>query len=259
MTVAAQDVAAINFIAASRPLKEALKSANLLKSLPLNTFIMGQPGTGRHTLAAFMMPDAPTVRGDDQLLEQAIQSYDKLIVEDFDKVSNLQKLIQLLKKNGTKVIAIADKMSNFEQTRVSFGVHIELPPLEERPEDIEPLANKFFDEAATLFGKTPTENFKIDMDCLDLSMNAFSLRKSVFLHYLSAKIDEQELMSLMETYLLRQVKDHGDLYRQNLSLYEVPLIRAGVKRYKSQLKMSQAFGLNRNTLRKKINEWKDYL
>jgi len=32
-----------------------------------------------------------------------------------------------------------------------------------------------------------------------------------------------------------------------------------MKKFKSQLKMSQAFGLNRNTLRKKINEWKDYI
>jgi DNA-binding protein Fis len=41
-------------------------------------------------------------------------------------------------------------------------------------------------------------------------------------------------------------------------LYEVPLIRAGIKRFKSQLQLADKLGLNRNTLRKKIADHSDY-
>jgi DNA-binding protein Fis len=43
-----------------------------------------------------------------------------------------------------------------------------------------------------------------------------------------------------------------------LHLYEVPLIRAGIKKFKSQLQLSDKLGLNRNTLRKKITEHAHY-
>ncbi len=257
--VAAQDVAAINFIAASKPLKEALKSANLLKSLPLNTLIIGQPGTGRHTLATLMMSDAPLVHGDDPMLDQLIESNEQLIIDRFERIENIPKLIQLLKKHNRRIVAIADDSSSHVQAMLPFGVRIVLPPLAARPEDIPLLVRRFLDETALLFGEEPDEGFEIDMKRLDLSQNAFSLRKSVFLQYFANKVEEGELMTLVEAYLSRHMDDQGDLYRRHLSLYEVPLIRAGTKRFKSQLKMSQAFGLNRNTLRKKINEWKDYL
>ena len=48
-------------------------------------------------------------------------------------------------------------------------------------------------------------------------------------------------------------------YRDNLHLFDVPLIRSGFKKFSSQLNMSEKFGLNRNTLRKKIADNEDYL
>jgi len=46
----------------------------------------------------------------------------------------------------------------------------------------------------------------------------------------------------------------NNAYRENLPIFERPLIEAGLKRYRSQLRLSSILGLNRNTLRKKINE-----
>jgi transcriptional regulator with PAS, ATPase and Fis domain len=40
-------VAVTNFIATSDASLEALKTANLLKGLPINAFIFGQSGTGK--------------------------------------------------------------------------------------------------------------------------------------------------------------------------------------------------------------------
>ena len=48
-------------------------------------------------------------------------------------------------------------------------------------------------------------------------------------------------------------------YLNLVYLYEVPLIRAGLTKYKSQLQLSDKLGLNRNTLRKKIADNKQYL
>ncbi|HIP61765.1 MAG TPA: Fis family transcriptional regulator, partial [Sulfurovum sp.] len=54
-------------------------------------------------------------------------------------------------------------------------------------------------------------------------------------------------------YLSKHI-DGNNAYRDYLGIYERPLIRAGLKKFKSQLKLSSILGLNRNTLRKKIHE-----
>ena len=256
---AAQDVAAINFIASSKPLKEALKSANLLKSLSFNTLIIGEPGTGRHTLAALMMPDAPLLHGDDPNLCQAVENSDRIVVDRFEHLENIPKFTQALKKRKTRLVAITEEGDENAQTRALFSVRIVLPPLANRLEDVKPLAEKFLEEAVTLFGDEGRGDFELDDDRLDLSRNAFSLRRSVMLQYLGSKVEKDELMAMTQSYLMRHIDEGEDIYRRHLNLYEVPLIKAGTQRFKSQLKMSQIFGLNRNTLRKKINEWKDYL
>ncbi|HIP51799.1 MAG TPA: Fis family transcriptional regulator, partial [Campylobacterales bacterium] len=55
-------------------------------------------------------------------------------------------------------------------------------------------------------------------------------------------------------YLFEEIKGNN-AYREHLGLYEKPLIEAGLKKYKSQLKLAGVLGLNRNTLRKKIQEY----
>lgn len=44
-------------------------------------------------------------------------------------------------------------------------------------------------------------------------------------------------------------------YKENISIVEIPLIEIGMKIFNSQLQLSKALGINRNTLRKKINEY----
>jgi DNA-binding protein Fis len=65
------------------------------------------------------------------------------------------------------------------------------------------------------------------------------------------------LMSVIQEYLSDKLGSKND-YRNYLHLYEVPLIRAGLKQFKSQLQLSEKLGLNRNTLRKKIEELRQY-
>jgi len=258
--VAVQDVGAINFIAASKPLKEALKSANLLKTLKFNTLISGEIGTGRHTLAKVIMPDAPIIKGDDSELYTYIENSNELIVDGIENIELLSKFFQAVQKHETHIVAISYNSDVSSEYQSFFSVTIVLPPLHERPEDIKPLSDKFLEEACHLFGCKKPLDFELNLRHLDISKNAISLRKSVYLHCLALQIGLNDILNLNETYLLQRMEEESDnIYRNELQLYEVPLIRAGMKKFKSQLKMSQAFGLNRNTLRKKINEWKDYL
>ena len=258
--VAVQDVVAIDFIAASKSLKEALKSANLLKSLKLSTLISGETGTGRHTLARVIMPDAPVIRGNDGRLYAYIKNNSQLIVDGVEDIELISKFFQAVQKYNTQIVAIGTGSDISAECQSFFSVVIVLPPLYKRVEDIKPLSEKFLQEAYRLFGVSLPEEFEIDIERLDISKNAFSLRKSVYLQYLALQLGLNDILNLNEMYLLSKMKKNkDDIYKSELLLFEVPLIKAGIKRFKSQLKMSQAFGLNRNTLRKKINEWKDYL
>jgi DNA-binding protein Fis len=78
------------------------------------------------------------------------------------------------------------------------------------------------------------------------------------IHYLLQEINEKEIMEIMENFLYEKLGSNSD-YRKFLPLYEAPLIRAGLKKFKSQLQLADKLGLNRNTLRKKITENKNYL
>ncbi len=249
----------INLIAESKSLKEALKSANLLKSLQFNTLISGEPGTGRHTLAAYMMPEAQVLHGDDPNLCKQIENNPQIIIDNVESIDSFSKVSQTIQNSGTKIVAIAEDISRIGSFESIFSVKIALPPLSEREEDVPLLARKFADEVTMMFGDRSDEPFEPDIEALDLSRNAFSLRRSVFLQYFAARMGKEELLQLNEAYLSSRMSDGDDIYRKELFIYEVPLIRAGMRSFKSQLKMSQAFGLNRNTLRKKITEWKEYL
>ena len=131
-----------------------------------------------------------------------------------------------------------------------------LPPLSQREEDVELLIEKFAQEASLLFGSD--EDFSITNFKPDLTQNASSLRRQVMISYLLQDIQDIELMDIMENYLYNKLGSNSD-YRNFLYLYEAPLIRAGLNKFKSQLQLSDKLGLNRNTLRKKISDNKLYL
>ncbi len=234
-----------------------MKSANLLKSLKFNTLIYGESGTGRHTLANLILPDAPVIHGNDtEYLLSQIEKQDALVIDLVEQIRHPGKVLAALKKENTRAVMIAQEEPD-EVLERFFSVKIYLPPLRERPEDVAALAERFKEETLRMFGAQ--EGFTLDAKRFDLSANAHSLRRSVVFQYLKKAVSEEELMEMTERLLAERMGEEEDLYRKMLYLYEVPLIRAGTARYGSQLKMSKVFGLNRNTLRKKIREWARFL
>ncbi|MGD9969330.1 MAG: helix-turn-helix domain-containing protein [Sulfuricurvum sp.] len=246
----------INFLTASNASVEAFKTANLLKGLNVNAVIFGEKGTGKLTLARYILPHAPVIDAThfDELLD-AIESNREIIIHKLDNVANLRRLIDALQKTRTRVVATAGFRYSQEQLDEIFTIRLALPPLVERHEDVELLIDAFVKEAKQTLGKS--EPFDLNGFVPDLSENALSLRRQVYLHYLLDNIGENDLMGIMEHYLLDKLGSNND-YRAFLHLYEVPLIRAGIKRFKSQLQLAERLGLNRNTLRKKIADHSEY-
>jgi DNA-binding protein Fis len=78
------------------------------------------------------------------------------------------------------------------------------------------------------------------------------------INYLLQNIQENELIEIIENYLVDKLGSNND-YKNFLHLYEIPIIKAGLQRFKSQLQLSDKLGLNRNTLRKKIADNSKYL
>ncbi len=243
-------VGATSFLASSEAASKALHSALLLKSLPLNTLISGDVGVGKTTLAHSIVEHAPTVRASnfDETLN-AIENNSTLILKHIEKSANLPLLLDTIQSSNTRVIATTLEAKIATQLSSYFSLNINLPPLQERPEDVELLSEQFGFEASEMFGNTV--DITATMTEPDLSRNAYSLRNQIYSLYLFNEIDEKMIMQILQKYIYDRLGS-GDDYREFLHLYETPLIKAGLKRFGSQLRLSEELGLNRNTLRKKI-------
>jgi len=257
VSLVVQGVAVTSFTATSNASHEALKTANLLKGLPINAFIFGQSGTGKKNLASYILPNAPLIDATHyEELEGALSSHSTLIISNFDKIPNYDNFQVLLEKYGVRIIALASSMFNVDVIEQFFGIKVYLPPLAERLEDVDVLAELFLDEAKELL--SVQSDITIDTSKIDLSHNAHSIRRYVYMQVQLQDINESELMSIMETFLKERLGGNSD-YRNFIYLYEAPLINAGIEKFKTQLQLSDKLGLNRNTLRKKIAENKEYL
>lgn len=249
-------VVATNFLTSSNASVEAFKIASLLKSLPVNAIILGEHGTGKKTLAQYILPNAniiDAIKSDELLL--ALQSSDELIIINIDKSPNVKILSEQISLNSVRVIITGS--SNFSNDLIDeiCNIKIYLPPLCERKEDIKLLTEHFVKESKLLLGST--QDIDYDTFEADISQNASSLRRQVFFYTMLHNVSENEIMHIVEDYIYDKLGSNSD-YRKFVHLFEVPLIRAGMKKFKSQLQLSQILGLNRNTLRKKIADHKEY-
>ena len=247
-----------DFIAVSEVSKEILNSATLLKSLGVNALITGQRGVGKKELASYIIPntkvyDAKELQNDinDNVLVINNQS---IIIDGIENITNIELLINWSIKNDLRIIATSIKEDLNPKLQDFFSITINIPPLETRKEDIKPLANKFAREAGKVLGADK----KPEKLIINTSENAHSLRKSIYFSYLFESIGESEIMMLLESFMLDNFEGENS-YRDLVYLFEAPLLRAGQKKYKSQLQMAKYLGLNRITLRKKLELHKDLL
>ena len=248
---------ASNFVTACASSAQAYKTATLLKTLNVNAIISGEIGVGRKTLAKYILNDAPLIDGSnyDEILT-VLQNSKEIIIVNFENIPNIKKVLDLIKENSVRLIATVKSSFYNEYIDDIFSIKFDIPPLSQRPEDVEELKNIYMQEASKLFNISNTldiKNFRPD-----LSQNSNSLKRQIMINSLLQDINDIELMDIIENYIEDKLGSNSD-YRNLLYLYEVPLIRAGLGKFKSQLQLSDKLGLNRNTLRKKITDNKQYL
>jgi DNA-binding NtrC family response regulator len=247
-----------DYIAASPASKEILNSATLLKSLGVNALISGSSGTGKKSLASYILPNTPVFQAKE--LQQDISdnvlsiNNQSIIVDKIENITNVELFLTWANENDIRVIATTSKEDLNSKLKDFFSITLFIPNLENRKEDIKPLANKFSNEAMQILGA----NKKPEKLIINTSENAISLRKSIYFSYLFESIGENEIMMLLEKFMLDTMQGEN-AYRDLVYLFEAPLLRASQKKYKSQLQMSRHLGLNRITLRKKLEIHKDLL
>ena len=237
------------FFTTSDKVQHIIKSFNLTKTLFVSSIIIGEPHTGKKSLTRYLFPDVPLVSGENQEeVIQALEEYDELIITDFEKLSNQNRF----DFSNKRIIATANYLGNSSIIDDLFGFIYSMPSLIERPDDVTYLKDYFINEArATLL----LDNLEIDLKemPINLSQNSKSLKKDIYLHLLKFSMNKNEIEEVLYQYLLKNL-DGNDGYREYLGIYERPLIEAGLKKFGSQLQLSQILGINRNTLRKKIHE-----
>lgn len=235
------------FIAISKISQQILKSAKLSADLPINTLIYGQIGVGKKLLAHEILPNAFVINGDE--LEKLIISkqidlalYQAIIIENLDTILNVEEFFQYLK--NIKIVGInTDKNDKLNQY---FAIKIEIPPLKERPEDLNEIVEIYKKQAMSIYNtNVPVNNIEID-----LSENGITLKQSIYKSIFLQSINTKDMLQTMENYLTKKL-ENGATYRDLIEIFEIPLLKAAKKIYKSQLQMADKLEINRITLRKK--------
>lgn len=243
------------FIAESAESKNALNMATLASTLPVQVLIFGEVGTGKKALAHKISPNA--LLFDAQKLQKLILNNsinftdDKnstFIISDIDKINNIRQFVEKLESNHIKIVATATKEKDSFSEK--FAVRIDIEPLTKRKEDLIILSKYYLKEANKLFNA----DIKIDNIKVDISKNSTSLKESIYKYVVFESSNLKQVQILLENFLLKEM-DKKSEYKDLLRIFEIPLIKASRTKYKSQLQMAQKLNINRNTLRKKINQY----
>jgi len=242
-----------SFVALSNSSKDVLKIATLSASLPVNCIILGQKAVGKSHLAKVIAPNALTFVS--TKLQEAIKNktidlntINEIIILDIHKIGSINQIIETFEEKNIKVVATSSEYR--DSFKEFFQAQIEVPPLSSRKEDVEFLKQEYIKEAKKTFLIDDEINEDID---IDLTNNAISLKKSVFRSLLFDSLTKNDIMSILEKFFLKEF-DNTSSYKELLTIFERPLLRAGKIKYKSQLQMAKHFEINRNTLRKKFVE-----
>ncbi len=243
------------FIAESIESKNALNMATLAAALPVQILIFGEIGTGKKALARKISPNAllfDAQKLQKLMLNNSINFNDDknstFIINDIDKINNIRQFVEKLEANYIKIVATAS--SEKDSFSEKFAVRIDIEPLAKRNADAKVLSKYYLKEANKLFNT----DIKIDDIKVDMSRNSISLKESIYKCVVFESLNLEQVQTLLENFLLKEMDKKSD-YKDLLQIFETPLIKASRIKYKSQLQMAQKLNINRNTLRKKINQY----
>lgn len=237
----------VQFLSNSPQIDNIIKGFTLTKSLFVSSLLVGKNHTGKKSLIKMLFPNTTYIdASNSEELYLALENHDEIIIYNFEKLVNFENL----NFENKRVIAITNHIQNALKIENKFAFIYHMPSLTER-EDIKRLAAYFQKKIQKEL--MIDEIIELDLNKLDLTENIKSLKASIYKQLMHRTLNSEDIEAILFEYLLENM-DGNNAYRDYLSIYERPLIRAGLQKYKSQLKLSNILGLNRNTLRKKIQE-----
>lgn len=247
------------YIAKDSISKEILNSAKLLQAVEVNALILGENGVGKKSLAKYILPQSEIYEAknlqkdivDDVLTLQN----EAIIIDKINEITNIDIFLKWVEENSIRIIAISPTENLNQKLKDIFSINLEIPVLSKREEDTKALVNKFSQEASAILDMPLIPQSKL---IINISNNSHSLRKSIYFSYLFETIGEHEILMFLEKYISENL--YGENSYKDLSyIFEVPLLKAATKKYKSQVQVAKHLGLNRITLRKKLEIYKDLL
>ena len=247
------------YIAKDSISKEILNSAKLLQAVEVNALILGESGVGKKSLAKFILPQSEIYEArnlqkdiaDDILFLQN----EAIIIDKINEITNIDLFLNWIENNGIRIIAISNTQNLNQKLKDIFSINLEIPNLSKREEDTKALVSKFSQEASNILDMPSISSSKL---IVNISNNSHSLRKSIYFSYLFETIGEHEILMFLEKYLSENLRGENS-YKDLSYIFEVPLLKASTKKYKSQVQVAKHLGLNRITLRKKLEIYKDLL
>jgi DNA-binding protein Fis len=238
----------VQFLSNSIQVENIIRGLTLTKTLMVSSIIIGEPYIGKKSLIQSMFPKAVYIDATDIIqLKKTLSEQDEIVIYNFESIIDINSL----NFENKRVIAIANHITNSAAIEDKFAFVYQMPSLAERKEDI-PLLAKLFCKSIKQDLMLESD-IEIEISDIDLSENIKSLKASIYRQLITADLDSSEIEKILFEYLIKRL-DGNNAYREFLGLYERPLIKAGIQKYRSQLKLSSILGLNRNTLRKKIHE-----
>ena len=247
------------YIAKDSISKEILNSAKLLQAVGVNALILGEMGVGKKSLAKYILPQSEIYEA--KQLQKDIAddvlslNNDAIIVDKLHEITNIDLFLTWIENNSIRVIAISNTENLNQKLKDIFSINLEIPNLSKREEDTKALVTKFSQEASSILEMPLISQSKL---IINTSTNTHSLRKSIYFSYLFETIGEHEILMFLEKYISENLKGENS-YKDLSYIFEVPLLKASTKKYKSQVQVAKHLGLNRITLRKKLEIYKDLL
>jgi len=238
----------VQFLSNSAQIDNIVKGLTLSKSLFVSAILIGDYHTGKKTLVKTLFPKQRFIDGKNiEELTRALDNSEEVIIYNFEEIDNIESL----NFENKRVIAIANRVKNSALIEKKFAFIYNMPSLKEREEDITLLIDYFINDIKK---ELMIEGLvTVDYKDIDLENNVKSLKASIYKKLILNDLSRLDIEHILFDYLYKEI-DGNNAYREQLELFEKPLIEAGLKKFKSQLRLSSVLGLNRNTLRKKIYE-----
>ncbi|MBD3831139.1 MAG: Fis family transcriptional regulator [Arcobacter sp.] len=236
------------FFSNCEKIKQIKKGFELTRNMQISTLLYGEANIGKKTLVKSIYNNAIWVDGNDFLkVKNAFLENSEVVIYNFD----IHKNYDADDFNSKKIVAIANETTVPGYIDSLFGFIYKMPSLKERPEDLKFFVDKYTKEANENLAKE--DNISFNIGAVDISDNIRSLKIDIYKKIAFNNLEKNEIQDILYNYFKKNLHGNND-YVKFLNIFEYPLIKAGLDKFGSQLKLSQILGINRNTLRKKVNE-----